>query len=306
MAASHSLSSVSNGSNTRKKILFIVNPFSGTGKKRGLPDRIQQYLDHQQFEASIQYTQYPGHATEMAAAAVAIETDLVVAVGGDGSVNEIASALVDSDTVLGILPAGSGNGLAMHLGLGRNIDKAIRVLNTGRVITIDSCRMNDRPYFNLAGIGFDALVAYRLKQSTFRGFWAYLKFTILEARAYQAAQYILVVDDKKIERESMLIAVANAPMYGYNFQIAPLAKFNDGLLELVLIRKAPKWRYLLSAWRALNGSMDKSRLVERFQVKNLTIQLPHPCPAHIDGEGFLVEGDLQFSIHPNSLKVLVP
>ncbi len=292
--------------NASKKLVFIVNPFSGLGQKRALPNRLHRLLDHEKYSFTIQFTEYPGHATLLAAEAVAAGANMIVAVGGDGSVNEVASALVGTETVLGILPAGSGNGFATHLGLGRNIDKAIKTLNEGHEITIDTCRLNDRPFFNLAGVGFDAQVAYRTKQSRFRGFWPYLKYALAEATTYRAANYQLHIDGKVMERECMIIAIANAPMYGYQFRIAPLAQLNDGLMEVMLLRKAPLWRYCFSAWRALNGSLHRSRLAEHMQARVIQIRLPKPSPVHVDGEGFWEEQDLQFSILPASLKVWVP
>lgn len=290
----------------RKTIRFIVNPFSGVGKKNKIDQQIQKNLDHKQFQYDILFTQHAGHATELAKAAVKENIDIVVAVGGDGSVNEVAAALIGTKTILGILPAGSGNGFAMHLGLGRNIEKAIRLINTCEVIKIDSCRLNDRPYINLAGVGFDAWVAYKLKQSSFRGFLAYLKFTLQEVFSFKPRNYQLNIDGQNITKKCLVVEVANAPMFGYNFQIAPHAKFNDGLLEVVIIKAAPKWRYLFSAWRFLNGSIHKSSLTECYTVKQISISSDQEMATHMDGEGFLSSQKLDFSIVPLSLNLLAP
>ncbi|MEL6925100.1 MAG: diacylglycerol kinase family protein, partial [Bacteroidota bacterium] len=248
----------------KQKICFIVNPFSGVGKKQNLRQRLERLLDLDQYDYSIQYTEYPGHATELAAAAVQEAYDIVVAVGGDGSVNEVMQALIGTNTTLGILPAGSGNGLAMSLGIGRRIDPAIQLLNRGRSKTIDSCQLNGTPFINIAGLGFAALVAQRIKNSRFRGFFGYLWLMLRYALPYRARHYRIWVDGKKLEGDYVALEVANGPMYGYNFVVAAFAKFDDAQLDLVLIRKASKLRYLLSAWRFLTRTVHKSRLVESY------------------------------------------
>lgn len=267
---------------------------------------IQDHLDLAQFTYDIQFTKAAGHAVELAKEAVRQNYFAVVAVGGDGSVNEVASALIGTEVKLGILPGGSGNGFAMHLGLGRNIRKAVQILNVARTITIDSCQLNGRPFVNLGGTGFDALVAYKAKKSTLRGLWAYAKFAILEAWRYPIERYTLSVDGREIEEDCLVIEVANAQMFGYNFVIAPQAKLDDGLLEVLLVKKAPKWRYLFSLWRFFNRSFHKSSLVRTFQGKDITIRGPKPMPVHLDGEGFYVNEDLHFTIQPQTLQLLVP
>jgi len=287
-----------------KSIYFIVNPFSGGGKTKGIEEKIQTHLDHHQFKYQVQFTEGLGHATELAKAAVRSDHSIVIAVGGDGTVNEVAAGLINSDKTMGIIPAGSGNGLAMHLGIGRDITKAIGVLNNGLAITIDTCVLNERPYINLAGIGFDALIAYQTAHSKTRGFLAYAWQSIRSALVYKAKKYQLKIDDKVFEKEAIIIEVANAPMFGYNFTVAPLAKLDDGLLEIVVIQKAWKWRYILMLPRFLNGTVHKSNLVERYTAKNVVIKLKEPAPVHVDGEGYLLESDLHFSINPLSLKVM--
>ncbi len=290
----------------KTKICFIVNPFSGVSRKKVLKPKIQQFLDLEKYDYQIKYTNAPGHATELAKQAVQENFDIVVAVGGDGSVNEVAQGLIGTDKVLGILPAGSGNGFAMHLGLGRKLDKAIKILNEGQVISIDTCELNGRPYVNLAGVGFDAIVAYKMKKSKLRGLMGYVKFSLKEALGFQFRKYNITIDDQVIEREFMVLEVANAPMFGYNFLIAPQAKFNDGVLDIVLIKKAPKWRYLFSFWRFFTGTIHKSSLVETYTAKKVTIEVKEETAVHVDGEGYLLKQDLQFSLNPLSLQVLTP
>ena len=226
--------------------------------------------------------------------------------GGDGSINEVAQALIGTDKVLGILPAGSGNGFAMHLGLGRKIDKAVQILNEGKVMTIDTCLLNDRPYINLAGVGFDALIANKIKGSKLRGLWGYFKLSLQEALRFKFPRYSITIDDQLIERDCIVVEVANAPMFGYNFLIAPQAKLNDGLLDVVIIKKAAKWRYLFSFWRFFSGTIQKSSLVETYVAEKVKIKINDDTPVHVDGEGYMVDRDLKFSLNKLSLRVLTP
>ena len=276
-------------------------------RKKNVPVLINNYLDKTQFDYTIAFTEYAGHATELALEAVQQQYDIVVAVGGDGSINEVADGLIGTSVQLGILPGGSGNGFAMHLGWGRNVVKAIKKLNNAKSITIDTCLLNGRSFVNLAGTGFDALVAYRAKQSTLRGLYAYTKFAILEAWSYPLETYTLIIDGKEVTKEAALVVeVANAQMFGYNFVIAPQAKLNDGILDVLLVKKVPKWRYLFSLWRFFNQTFHKSSLVKTYAGKHIQILCDQAMPVHVDGEGYYLEKDLQFEIRPSSLQVLVP
>jgi YegS/Rv2252/BmrU family lipid kinase len=290
----------------KKKIRFIVNPRSGANRKRNLPDLIEKHIDHSQYEVEICLTEYAGHAVVLAKEAAECGVAIVVACGGDGSVNEISSSLIGTNTVLGVVPSGSGNGFAGHLGIGRDVVRAIKLLNNGSVITVDTCRMNGRSFVNLAGIGFDGVVSKRLHDSRVRGFWAYLRYTLEEAWAFKMQRLDIQVDGKNLQRECLLLEVANAPVYGYGFSIVPHADFKDGLLEVLVVNAAPKWRYLLESWRFLNRSFHKSRFAECFTCKEIVVKPRTKTCYHIDGEGFDLSGEARFSIAPNSLRVMVP
>ncbi|MCC6723067.1 MAG: YegS/Rv2252/BmrU family lipid kinase [Saprospiraceae bacterium] len=292
--------------NRKKRIRFIANPRSGANRKRNLPQLIADNLDYDLFDYELSYTERAGHAIELTKEAVNQGFDLVVACGGDGSVNEVSSQLIDTNTVLGVLPAGSGNGFAGHLGLGRDVAKAIRHLNDGVPITIDTCTLNGQPFVNLAGVGFDGAVAKHLHDSPVRGFWAYFRYTLKETLGYQSQLLDIQIDGQKIERRCFLVEVANAPIYGYGFSIVPQANFTDGKMEVLLIKEAPKWHYVLESWRFLTRSFHKSSLAECFSGKAVIITPKKTIGAHMDGEGFLLQGEAKFAIRPASLKVLVP
>ena len=289
-----------------KKIRFIANPHSGANRKRNLPKLLEDNLDHDQFEYEICYTDYAGHAIKLAKEGVEAGFFMVVACGGDGSVNEISSQLIGTETVLGVLPCGSGNGFAMHLGIGRDVEKAIRFLNNGKVVTIDSCRMNDRTFVNLAGVGFDAVVARRLHRSKVRGMWGYLFNTLREVYNFKMQPLEIQIDEKSLRRTCLLVEVANAPVYGYGFSIVPQAKPNDGKLEILIANEAPKWRYVLESWRFLNRSFHQSSLVECYSGTEVVITSVRPAAIHVDGEGFKFGGHARFTIRPKSLRVMCP
>jgi len=289
----------------KQRIQFIVNPFSGVGKKKKLKYLLNKYLDHSKFDHEICETNFAGHAKEIAKEAIQKNCDIIVVVGGDGSVNEVSGALIDSQKTLGIIPAGSGNGFATHLGISRQTKEAINYLNIAKPLKIDTCKLNERIYVNVAGVGFPASVAYNIRKSNFRGFLGYFRISVIESFKYQAQTYSIKIDGNKIERDCFCIEVANASTFGYNMKIASNASLTDGLLEVVIIKKAAKWRYFFSMWRFLTGTIHRSRLVETYSAKEVEIKATKPCPAHVDGEGFLTNEILKFSINPLSLNVLI-
>ncbi len=291
----------------KQSIHFIINPVSGIKRNEDLANLIEYNLDHRRYDYSYALTEARGHATQLAQQAVAKKIDIVVACGGDGTVNEVSEPLVHSKSALAIIPAGSGNGFAMHIGMGRDAQKAIHKINDSTQLCIDTCTVNGTYFLNLAGVGFDALVAYKAEHGgTKRGFGMYAQMVRKELLQYEAMQYQLQLDDEVIAGKYRLIAIANAAMYGYNFNIAPGAKLTDGLLDIVLIKDAPLLRSLLSSWRMLNKSIYKSALVEVKRCKEAKIKLDAPYYYHIDGESHTFDEMLHFKIVPQSLNIQLP
>jgi len=291
----------------KKRIRFIVNPISGTKSKSNFDREIDQELDKTLFDHSLIFTEGPRHAFALSKQAAEENVDIVVAVGGDGTVNEVASALVHSETRLAVIPYGSGNGFAMHLGLGRNPNKALTFLNDTKELLIDSCKVNEHFYINVAGVGFDARVVYELKNSKTRGFQAYFKNSVEQGIKYKNQSYKVTYDDgETVEDKFLSITVANASMFGYNFTIAPNADLSDGVLDVVHIKDAPKYKYFANMYRFLNRSVLKTPLTHLKFAKKISIKSEEPIYFHVDGEGMIIEDELVFSIIPASLKVLVP
>lgn len=289
-----------------KRIAFIVNPKAGTNLQKHIQKSVEQHLDHKRFVYGIWHTEHAGHAAELAQKACDEGYEIVVAVGGDGSINEVASALMHSEVALGIIPAGSGNGLAMHLGYGRDIDQAMRKLNTATVQTIDCGRLNGKPFINLAGIGFDGLVAKRMKGSSWRGFLPYFLRSVEAGFSYTARTCTIETEDRTLTEKCFVISVANGPMYGYNFQIAPDAQLDDGLFSVVLFKDVPKWQYFAAIPSSLSGKIYDAGFVEHFTARRVKITGEGVNFVHIDGESIELEGELEFEMVPNALKILVP
>jgi diacylglycerol kinase (ATP) len=287
-------------------MVFIINPMAGFHLQRHLVESVDRHLNHRKFEYGLWYTEKAGHAAELARKAVEEGYEIVVAVGGDGSINEVASALLHTEAVLGIIPAGSGNGLAMHLGYGRDIDQAVRKLNTATEQVIDCGTLNGRPFFNVAGIGFDGLVSNRMKGRHWRGLLPYFLTSVEAGLTYTPRECAIESEDRRIVEKCFAITVANGPMYGYNFQIAPDARLDDGLFSVVILKNAPRWQYFAAVPATLKGKIYDADFVEHFTARRVTITCDGTNFAHLDGEGLVVEGPLTFEVHPRALKILIP
>ena len=219
----------------RTSVLFIVNPISGTTDKKRIVALIPKYLSDERFDVHVAYTDHRGHAAELASEAVADGTDVVVAVGGDGTVNEVARSLVHSRTALGIIPCGSGNGLARHLYIPMNPEGAMQVLADCQIKSLDYGIINGTPFFCTCGVGFDAFVSSKFAQSGRRGLLTYIENTLKEGLKYQPDTYEMEIDGEKKQFKAFLIACANASQYGNNVYIAPHASMSDGLMDVTVM-----------------------------------------------------------------------
>ncbi|MBK9257571.1 MAG: diacylglycerol kinase family lipid kinase [Saprospiraceae bacterium] len=290
----------------RKKIRFVTNPFSGTKKKDQLDALIRNNLDLTKFEYEICLTQYSGHARLLSKEAVDKNYYMVAAVGGDGTVNEVASSLVHQNTILSVIPFGSGNGFAMHIGLGRQAEYSLKAINTGIVQKIDTCLANDRFFLNIAGIGLDATVAFKTKANKKRGFLPYFIATLKESLSFKYLSLEIETENEKFSGQYAMAVVANASIYGYNFTIVPNADLQDGMLDVLLVVKKPVFRYFLMAFRMLNRTFHKSPLVKLYKVREVTIKIKDKEHMHVDGEGFESDKTVTFKVIPSSLNVLFP
>ncbi|MEN0056059.1 MAG: diacylglycerol kinase family protein [Mucilaginibacter sp.] len=288
----------------KRKALFIINPISGGKKKDGVPELIDQNLDKSVFDATIVFSDGVSHARIIASEAVG-KYDIVVAVGGDGTVNEIASAIVGSNTALGIVPYGSGNGLARFLGVPMHAQQAIQTLSSGRVESIDSGQLNGKPFFNMAGMGFDAHISEVFSHGKKRGFVSYIKSSLQEIATYNEQDYHIEIDGKVYNRKAFMLSIANSSQYGNNAHISPKASVQDGLLDVCVIRKFPLWRFPEMGIRMLTKQSEGTSYVEILRGKQINVTRLTVGPIHLDGEPEVMGKDIHINIVPNSLKVIV-
>ncbi|MCX6258996.1 MAG: diacylglycerol kinase family lipid kinase [Bacteroidia bacterium] len=290
-----------------KTIRFIINPHSGVWMRRNLKIRkaIERYLDSDLYSYEIMCTERAGHAIEMSRDCSEDGIDIAVVVGGDGSVNEVSSSLLHSSTMMGIIPAGSGNGLARFLEIPMNAKKAIEIINRAKIKTIDTATINGKTFVNCAGIGYDAYIAHKFGHSRYRGALTYLGMTAAQLIKYKPEKYILEIDGKSIEREAFLISISNSSQYGNNVYIAPKALSDDGLLDIVIIKPFPFFIVFEIAYRLLVKSIMKSKYVECYRGRHIIVRCQGHLCVHMDGEPVKTEGDLEIKVNPLSLKVIV-
>lgn len=289
----------------KKKILFIINPISGTGKNRIVEKLIVQKLNRSIFDYEFVYTKAPKHATEMSRMAVNEGFEIVAAVGGDGSVNEVARSLIHTNSSLAILPCGSGNGTARHMKIPIDLNKAINIINRGKSKTIDTFKVNEEIAINTAGIGYTAHIAHKFSKLNKRGFKNYIKISIKDSLKYESQQCEILIDGKNWKGTAFIIDVANGNQWGNNAIIAPYAKNDDGFLDLLIVKDFPFMIFPIMAVRLFTKSIHRSKYVELKKITDVVIRQERN-DAHIDGEPVMLGSELRVSILPLSLKVVAP
>ena len=288
----------------KSKVLFIINPVAGGKRKDEVPGLINKHLDAAKFTYDIVYTKGVNHARELSANAMG-KYDLIIAVGGDGTVNEVASALVGTQSIFGVIPFGSGNGLSRFLGIPMNVEKAIKNINSSRVETIDTGLMNGKHFFNMAGMGFDAHISEVFSHDKNRGFWAYIKSSFREVTHYQSEIYQLSIDGRDYERQAFMLSLANSSQYGNNAHISPYASVQDGLLDICVVKPFPLYKFIIMGLHMFNKTAHQSRYVEIIKGKDIIIRRKKAGPIHLDGEPQLMDADVIIKVVPASLKILV-
>lgn len=289
-----------------KRALLIVNPISGTRSKQGLPDTVNEVLNKYGIDVRAQITKAAGDAFEMARKAVDEGWDMVISAGGDGTVNEIANALAFKNCVLGILPYGSGNGLARSLGVPQDLYAALKLIGEGHVLKCDRGIANGKPFYCTFGIGFDAAVSEKFASMKRRGRVAYIRSAIREFLNYRSQPYAILIDGKIITEKALLIAVCNAPQYGNNAYIGPKAKLTDGLLDITVVHADNPFNTLLMSMDMLTGMLDKNRGIGTFRVPSISIARMDEGPVHLDGEPMHMGRKLDIVCEKSAIKVFAP
>lgn len=292
----------------KKKVMFIVNPISGVYRKKNVPEQISKYLDFVQFDYVIKTTEYAGHATVLAKNAVQEGFDIVVAVGGDGSINEVAQGLIHSNVALGIIPYGSGNGFASHLKIPpRDVKGAMEVLNTGVSVQIDLISSNLRPFISNAGFGLDSSVARRFKHHGIRGFASYAWAVVKELLFYfQPFETKVKIDDIEIERSFYLFTAFNANQYGYNFGIFPNTSMKDGIMDVIVLNKFSTWKLFWIVFCLMWKRADLIKEAESYRAKKIEITGNKKMVYQFDGDAVIHHENLIFEVIPKCINVIVP
>ena len=289
----------------KKRMLVIVNPISGVGRQKKIERILNDNLNKDLFDYTVRYTEHIHHGTELAREGAMQGFDVITAVGGDGSVNDVISGMHGSNATLGIIPCGSGNGLARCMKIPLTPALAIRVLNQENEGTIDTIILNDKYYIaSIAGVGFDAFIARLMKSAKLRGFSAYLNLILREYPSYESKDYTLVIDGKEIHRKAWFTTFANSNQFGYNAAVAPQAKLDDGLIDISIVDKIPIGHVAITGPLVYANHFELSQHVEMFKAHEVYVSGNVDCWVNIDGEGENVGTELHFVNHQQSLKIM--
>ena len=289
-----------------KKIRFIINPISGVLNKESTINLFREVIDKDKYSWDIVHTQRAGHAVELAAEAANEQIDIVAAVGGDGTINEVARSLVHTATALAILPFGSGNGLARHLQIPMETKKALDVINNGTVIPMDYGKINDNPFFCTCGIGFDAFVSLKFAEAGKRGMLTYLEKTLQESLNYKPETYELETEDGTKKYKAFLIACGNASQYGNNAYITPHATMTDGLLDVTILEPFTVLDVPSLAFQLFNKTINQNSRIKTFKCRELLIHRNSSGVVHYDGDPMIMGKDLKIEIIRNGMNVIIP
>ena len=283
-----------------------MNPISGTRKKERVPAMAEELIDSSRYTHTFALTERPLHATELARAAAEAGAAAVIAVGGDGTVNEVATGLLHTNTALGIVPFGSGNGLARHLGIPVDTVAALKLLNELHTSTIDGALANGRPFFCTAGLGFDAHIGKLFAGGKRRGFVNYVRLALQEFASFSSQEYTIEIDGKQLSRKCFVTTLANAGQYGNNAYISPEADIQDGLIDLCLMRPFPVLMVLPIGFRLFQRTLHRSPYMEIMRGKHIKISCTQSDAMHLDGEFLQMKNVLEVKVIPQCLKVIVP
>lgn len=288
----------------KRRICFIHNPVSGVKRLSHFEELIRQNLDLDKFDYTIRKTKSPKDAMRLAAAAVSDSYDIVVAAGGDGTINEVVQGIGNSQVILGIIPGGSGNGLARHLEIPLEPEKAIQLINKHHTKSIDIATINGYPFTSIAGLGFDARVANRYRKVKKRGFYGYFRVITREFFRYREREYKLTFNDQQITRKALLLTIANSNQFGYNTIVAPTARADDGLLDVVIISKFPLGELPRIIGLIFTGKIDQSAYYESFKTKEIFIVRKRGKRINIDGEAIRMGKEIFVRLLPAAIKVI--
>lgn len=284
------------------KLRFIINPISGLRDNSKIAELVKENLNLNKFQYDLFYTERKKHAIELSQKAVEEKIDVVIAVGGDGTLNECAQAIIGTQTALSVIPRGSGNGFAHHLNIEQDVINCIKNLNKSTISKVDSCTANGKPFVNVSGIGFDAHIAHLFSKVTIRGFSSYIKLVLKECILYPSKEYIIKFDNQQRKVNAFMISWANSSQFGNNAVISPESKIDDGYFEICIIKKLPRILIPIILFRLFNKSIQRSKYIEIIKCKEAQI-LCDDGRSHLDGETYNLGSEINIKINPLSLKI---
>lgn len=290
----------------KKKIYFIINPKSGTSSKDDLPEKINRILNPDVLDISIFFTKYAGHGAEIAQQAAKNEVNYVIAVGGDGTVNEVGRSLVGSKTALGIIPMGSGNGLGRDLQISTNPEKALAIIAEENVIDIDYGIVNGQIFLCTCGVGFDANVAAQAAGEKHRGRLMYIKNMLVTFFQQTPKTYEISFPGGSIKDKAFVITCANASQYGYDAHIAPHADIQDGKMNVIILAPLSILEVPQTSIRLFTQRIDANKNITEIITNKVTIKCEDDAIMHIDGDPIQTGKEINVEIVNKGLKVLVP
>jgi diacylglycerol kinase (ATP) len=288
----------------KPSIRFIINPVAGHQKGRAIGDLIANHPALSGFETDIKFTEKRHHATELAARSAGEGFEIVVAVGGDGTVNETARGLLGTSTCLGIVPAGSGNGLARHLQYSKDPGRCLEIIARKHKIRIDTLMVNGEPSWNVSGFGFDGYVAWLFDKSDRKGLAGYTKIALKEYGRYQPVDFSISMDHIQFEGKAHMIVFANASQFGNAATIAPKADLSDGKMDVIIVKKPPLYRLPFLFYRLFTGTLRNDAYTSMYQCNTLIIKSKDSAHLHIDGEPRTGLQEVRCSIQHLSLNVI--
>ncbi|HBG41031.1 MAG TPA: lipid kinase [Porphyromonadaceae bacterium] len=290
----------------KTKVCVIINPVSGTESKKNIPDEVAAAFDQKEFDLIFRLTGYPNHATEIAREAMENAFDSVLTAGGDGTVNEVAKALVNSDTTLGIIPFGSGNGLARELGVPLDSEKAIEIILKGHTRTIDYGVANEHIFFCTCGVGFDAFISGKFAEEKNRGPLGYFRNILEGAVDFKSEEYEITYDDGELKERAFIITCGNASQYGNEAYIAPGADMEDGKMNVSILKPLNALEIPQTTLQLFTKNIDKNSKMTTLLTSNLTIKRSHAGVMHVDGEPIETGKEIHVKVIPRGLNVFAP
>lgn len=290
-----------------KKVYFIVNPISGKGKHNITLDFVKTFFDESKYEITLAYSMQKRHAITLAQEAIALNMDIIVACGGDGTIHEVATELIGKDVTFGIVPVGSGNGLASNLTIPKVIEKAIERIRDGNVIKMDVGTVNDQFFFSNLGFGIDATIIDKYEKSGKRKLGAYIKAALNSAQDYKAKQMMVHYDGISKEVNPLLLFISNSNEMGYKMSLTPKASLTDGKLDYLMVPKINLLKQLTFGLYVLFKKTDKFRKTDYVQTNKIEVEVVNQeqVGLQMDGEYYMFDTNkFIITVVPGALTVI--